>query len=66
MSELTVKTRYGKFDVFFGRNGVKAWPGIPFAQPPVGKLRWCAPQPLKPSNKSFDAKNTATTQCSRP
>ncbi len=52
----TVKTRYGTFNGFIGENGVKTWLGIPFAQPPVGKLRWQAPQPLKPSNKTFNAK----------
>ena len=51
-----VKTRYGTFNGFVDEKGVKTWLGIPFAQPPVGKLRWQAPQPLKPSNKSFDAK----------
>ena len=53
---LSVKTRYGTFNGFVDKQGVKTWLGIPFAQPPVGKLRWQAPQPLKPSNKSFDAK----------
>ena len=51
-----VKTKYGTFNGFVDENGVKTWLGIPFAQPPVGKLRWRAPQPLKPTNKSFDAK----------
>ncbi len=52
----TVKTRYGTFNGFVDENGVKTWLGIPFAQPPVGKLRWQASQPLKPSDKTFDAK----------
>ena len=56
----TVKTRYGTFNGFVDEQGVKTWLGIPFAQPPVGNLRWQAPQPLQPSNKSFDAtQNTA-------
>ena len=52
----TVKTRYGTFNGFVDENGVKTWLGIPYAQPPVGKLRWQATQPLKPSNKTFEAK----------
>ncbi len=54
--DCTAKTRYGTFKGFVDENGVKTWLGIPYAQPPVGKLRWHAPQPLKPTNKTFDAK----------
>ena len=59
----TVKTRYGTFNGFVDKQGVKTWLGIPYAQPPVGKLRWQAPQPLKPSDKTFDAKKFGFTAC---
>ena len=60
-SDCTVKTRYGTFNGFVDKQGVKTWLGIPYAQPPVGKLRWQAPQPLKPSNKTRDAKKFGFT-----
>ena len=57
MADCSVKTRYGTFNGFIDEQGIKTWLGIPYAQPPVGKLRWQAPQPLTPSDKFFDAKN---------
>lgn len=62
-SDCTVKTRYGTFNGFLDQNGVKTWLGIPYAKPPVGKLRWQAPQPLKPSDASFDAKKFGFSAC---
>ncbi len=41
----TVKTKSG--DVAGATaNGLSVWKGIPFAAPPVGDLRWKAPQPI--------------------
>ena len=63
-SDCTVKTRYGTFNGFVDENGVKTWLGILYAKPPVGKLRWQLPQPLKPSDKSFEAKKIRIYGCS--
>ena len=57
----TVKTRYGTYNGFVGKRGVQTWLGIPYAKPPVGALRWRAPEKLEPSNKTFDAKNFGAT-----
>jgi para-nitrobenzyl esterase len=35
--------------------GVASWKGVPFAQPPVGALRWRAPQPATPWSDVHDA-----------
>ena len=51
-----VQTRYGIFNGFVDKQGVKTWLGIPYAKPPVGNLRWRAPEPLEPSDKTFEAK----------
>lgn len=52
----TVRTRQGIYNGFVDKRGVKTWPGIPYAKPPVGDLRWRAPEPLEPGNKTFSAK----------
>ena len=51
-----VRTRYGIYNGFVDKNGVKTWLGIPYAKPPVGSLRWRAPEKLEPSDKEFKAK----------
>ena len=43
-----VKTAYGKVEGAFNSDKtVRSYKGIPFAAPPVGDLRWKAPQPAK-------------------
>lgn len=43
---LTVETGYGKVQGITETNGICAWLGIPYAQAPIGNLRFKAPQPL--------------------
>jgi para-nitrobenzyl esterase len=38
-----------------GRYGGHAWLGVPFAKPPVGNLRWRAPEPPQPWTTTRDA-----------
>lgn len=48
-------------------DGLREFKGIPYAQPPVGPLRWALPQPAKPWTKPLDASQfgTACPQVSR-
>jgi para-nitrobenzyl esterase len=53
---LIVKTADGKVHGKLINDGkVSAYLGIPYAAPPVGKLRWQAPQPVLSWNSVFDA-----------
>lgn len=45
--EPQVKTAAGVLEGTY-ESGIKVFRGVPFAQPPVGELRWKAPQPVKP------------------
>lgn len=55
-AELAVKTRTG---IYVGEEYKKIirYLGIPYAKPPVGSLRWKAPQPLPSSDAVFEAKH---------
>lgn len=44
----TVQTQSGKVSGYTGTGGINIFKGIPFAAPPVGDLRWSAPQPAVP------------------
>ena len=55
-TDLAVKTRTG---VYVGEKEGKtiSYLGIPYAKPPVGELRWKAPEPLPSSETVYEAKN---------
>jgi para-nitrobenzyl esterase len=48
-------TEAGEVVGFMDREGARAWLGIPFARPPVGDLRWRAPQAPEPWEGVRDA-----------
>ena len=54
--DLAIKTRTG---IYVGEKQGEAlfYLGIPYAKPPVGELRWKAPQPLPSSEAVFEADN---------
>lgn len=47
----------GSFVGFSDDNNTHAWIGIPYAKPPVGTLRWRAPQPMLPLLDEMQAIN---------
>jgi para-nitrobenzyl esterase len=44
---LRVKTVNGIVEGVLEKSGIRSFKGIPFAAPPIGDLRWKAPQPLQ-------------------
>ena len=44
----------GSYDT---HTGIQTYFGVPFAKPPIGELRWCAPQPLEPWEGIKETKN---------
>ncbi|WP_337173013.1 carboxylesterase family protein [Paludisphaera sp.] len=54
-----VETRLGTVEGSANPAGVRAFLGIPFAEPPVGDLRWRAPRPARPWEGVRQAKSFA-------
>ncbi len=54
-----VTTNQGQIQGFHSSENTVAWLSVPFAKPPVGDLRWRAPQPPEPWEGVLDG----TTQC---
>ncbi|KNY29212.1 carboxylesterase/lipase family protein [Pseudobacteroides cellulosolvens] len=50
-SKTTVRTTFGKVAGVEAVNNSWVWMGIPYAKPPVGELRWKAPQDPEPWKK---------------
>lgn len=55
-ADYAVKTKTGTYVGFKRKKGVY-YLGIPYAKPPVGDLRWKAPEPLPESDAVFEAKH---------
>ncbi len=57
-NKLVVKTDYGKLKGYLSDDGTTMiWKGVPYAEPPVGDLRWKAsenPQPWRGIRKAID------------
>ena len=55
-ADCAVRTRTG---IYVGEKQKKLifYRGIPYAKPPIGELRWKAPEPLLESNAVFEAQN---------
>jgi para-nitrobenzyl esterase len=63
----TLATASGKVAGFVLPSGVKAWFGVPFAQAPVGDLRWQRPQPISwKGTWNADRKSPECMQVLRP
>ncbi len=60
-----VTTRYGKL-AGEEQDGLYVFKGIPFAAPPIGPLRWLAPQPLAPWSGTREARRFGPTAPQNP
>ena len=55
-ADLAIKTRTGVYVGEKNKNTI-SYLGIPYAKPPVGSLRWKAPEPLPSSDAVYEAKH---------
>lgn len=60
--ELLVSTNLGNVQGHYNIAGVREWRGIPYAQPPVGDLRWEYPKTPESWTTTFEA-NVAVAGC---
>jgi carboxylesterase type B len=58
-AELLIQTTLGPVKGSITERGVRLWAGLPYAEPPVGNLRWTYPQPPKPTTEVYDASYVA-------
>jgi para-nitrobenzyl esterase len=56
---ILVTTQYGDIEGFYNSEGAVVWKSVPFAKPPVGDLRWKAPQ----DPEAWDGVRDATADC---
>ena len=60
-----IQTSSGQVSAEIGPEGTLVYHDIPFAQPPVGALRWAAPEQLETSEKDIQTHPT-TVMCPQP
>ena len=60
-ANVSVLTTSGLSNAIKG-DGVYVWKNIPYAKPPVGDLRWKAPQEIPPTNKVLSGKGSGCIQ----
>lgn len=62
-ASLVVRTTAGTFKGFSAANGTEKWLGVPFAQPPVGPLRFKAPVPITNAPQAVKDASTFGNAC---